>query len=111
MSSTDLPPLLLPRSTPPLLPGADRAPRLQGSDGGAAPTTARFHGMLADAIDQVDGLQRDVQDGMRALASGERVELHDIMLSMGKSEVAFNLMLEVRNKLVDAWDKLSRAVV
>jgi flagellar hook-basal body complex protein FliE len=33
------------------------------------------------------------------------------MMAMGKSDVAFNLMLEVRNKLVDAWEKLSRSVV
>ena len=40
---------------------------------------------------------------------GEDVELHDVMLAGGKSEVAFNLMLEVRNKLIDAWEKLSRS--
>ena len=70
-----------------------------------------FGGLLADAIDRVEGLQRDVRDQTQALAAGEPVALHDIMLSMGKSEVAFNLMLEVRNKLVDAWEKLSRSVV
>jgi flagellar hook-basal body complex protein FliE len=42
---------------------------------------------------------------------GEPVALHDVMASMGKSEVAFNLVLEVRNRLVDAWEKLSRSVV
>jgi flagellar hook-basal body complex protein FliE len=39
------------------------------------------------------------------------VGVDKLMLSIGKSEVAFNLMLEVRNKLVDAWEKLSRSVV
>ena len=34
------------------------------------------------------------------------VELHDVMLAANKSEVMFNLMLEVRNKLVEAWEKL-----
>ena len=47
----------------------------------------------------------------QALATGEPVALHDVMVSMGKSEVAFNLLLEVRNKLIDAWEKLSRSVV
>lgn len=70
-----------------------------------------FGGALASAIERVDGLQKDVADKVQGLASGEPVALHDIMMSMGKSEVAFNLMLEVRNKLVDAWEKLSRSVV
>jgi flagellar hook-basal body complex protein FliE len=75
---------------------------------GAAPD---FGGAMAAAIDRVDSLQRDVQTKVQELASGQPVALHDIMMSMGKSEIAFNLMLEVRNKLVDAWEKLSRSVV
>jgi flagellar hook-basal body complex protein FliE len=93
------------------LPTGD-APRPDGPDGSDGPDRGDgFGGVLADAIERVDGLQRDVRDKTRALAAGEPVALHDVMLSMGKSEVAFNLMLEVRNKLVEAWEKLSRSVV
>ena len=70
-----------------------------------------FAQALESAIDNVDGLSRDVGDKVQSLASGEPVALHDIMMAMGKSEVSFNLMLEVRNKLVEAWEKLSRSVV
>ncbi len=72
---------------------------------------ASFGGTLESAIAKVDSLGKQVGDEVQALASGEPVALHDMMMSMGKSEVAFNLMLEVRNKLVDAWEKLSRSVV
>lgn len=75
------------------------------------PDTPGFSGVLADAIDKVQGLRDDVRDKERGLALGEGVNLHDVMIAADKSEVAFNLVLEVRNKLVDAWDKLSRAVV
>ncbi|MEQ1631925.1 MAG: flagellar hook-basal body complex protein FliE [Planctomycetota bacterium] len=95
--------------------------RVQGPEGGdkVAPKIAGgssgpqldFGGTLADAIDRVDSLQADVANKTQALATGEPVALHDVMVSMGKSEVAFNLLLEVRNKLVDAWEKLSRSVV
>ncbi|HEX5054028.1 MAG TPA: flagellar hook-basal body complex protein FliE [Planctomycetota bacterium] len=71
----------------------------------------RFDGMLADSLAKVQSLQDDVREKTRALALGEDVELHDVMIAAGKSEVAFNLMLEVRNKLVDAWEKLSRSAV
>lgn len=72
---------------------------------------ASFGGTLESAIAKVDSLGKEVGNEVQALASGEPVALHDMMMSMGKSEVAFNLMLEVRNKLVDAWEKLSRSVV
>jgi flagellar hook-basal body complex protein FliE len=68
-----------------------------------------FEGMLADSIAQVQALQQDVQTKTRGLALGEGVELHDVLIASSKSEVAFNLLLEVRNKLVDAWEKLSRS--
>ena len=76
--------------------------------GGIAP---RFEGVLADSIARVRGLQTDVADKTRGLALGENVELHDVLIASAKSEVAFNLLLEVRNKLVDAWEKLSRSAV
>lgn len=89
-------------------PGSvEEGPRRAPSTGGAP----AFGDALAKAIDGVNSLQKDVSAQTQALATGEPVALHDVMTSMGKSEVAFNLLLEVRNKLVDAWEKLSRSVV
>lgn len=70
-----------------------------------------FAGMLADSLDRVQALQDDTRQKTRGLVLGEDVDLHDVMIAANKSEVAFNLLLEVRNKLVDAWDKLSRSVM
>jgi flagellar hook-basal body complex protein FliE len=116
MSAFELPPIvpqLRARSGVPLEPplvGETAAP-LDGERVGGDGHGHAFGGVLADALAKVDALQQRVGDQVQALASGEPVALHDIMMSMGKSEVAFNLMLEVRNKLVDAWEKLSRSVV
>ena len=106
MSGFDLPGLQGPGARPmPLVGGTAEGARPEGAAGGS------FQGALADAIGQVDSLQDAVGRKYQALATGEPLELHDLMSAMGKSEVAFNLLLEVKNKLVDAWDKLSRAVV
>lgn len=69
-----------------------------------------FAGYLADSLSKVQQLQDDARQKARGLALGEDVGLHDVMIAANKSEVAFNLLLEVRNKLVDAWEKLSRSV-
>ena len=85
------------------------------ADGVAAPEGAPagdgFAGVLADSLARVQALQDDTRAKTRGLALGEDVDLHDVMIAAGKSEVAFNLVLEVRNKLVDAWEKLSRSVM
>lgn len=70
-----------------------------------------FDGFLGDAIGEVNDLQKDTQDKVRGMMLGEGVELHDVMIAANKSDMAFSLLLEVRNKLVDAWDKLSRSVM
>ena len=69
-----------------------------------------FLSHLNDALSGVRELQLESRDQARALASGEPVEVHDMMVAMGKSEIAFNMMLEVRNKLLEAWTTLCRSV-
>ena len=80
-------------------------------DGVDGPQQNSFSQALESALQNVNGLSKDVGQRVESLASGEPVALHDIMMAMGKSEVSFNLMLEVRNKLVEAWERLSRSVV
>lgn len=93
-------------------------PELGRPIGDAQPLTAPsksepggFESLLVDSLGAVSDLQNDASNKTRAMALGEDVELHDVMLAASKSETAFNLMLEIRNKLVDAWEKLSRSAV
>lgn len=70
-----------------------------------------FGDLLTGALENVQALQDDTGNKTRGLAMGEDVDVHDVMIAAGKSEVAFNLVLEVRNKMVEAWEKLSRSVM
>jgi flagellar hook-basal body complex protein FliE len=94
------------RGMDPLGGRAERPGQSEGVDGEES-----FSGVFAESLNTVRGLQLDVKDKVRGMVMGEDVELHDVMIAGSKSEVAFNLMLEVRNKLVDAWEKLSRSAV
>jgi flagellar hook-basal body complex protein FliE len=123
MSGFELPPLLggfdreamqrFRLQQPGVDPTQDPEHALRPAGGEARPIGegSRFGAMLADSLAQVRELQLDVRDKARGLALGEGVEVHDVLIASGKSEVAFNLLLEVRNKLVDAWEKLSRTAV
>jgi len=70
-----------------------------------------FEGLLEGAVGQVQSLQKDTQAKVRSMMLGEGAELHDVMIAANKSDMAFSLLLEVRNRMVDAWDKLSRSVM
>ncbi len=100
------------------IPGpAQLKPRLIGDLEGHGPRTAGldkepgklFEETLSGALQEVRSLQLDTKSKYEGLLRGE-VEVHDLMIAVGKSEVAFNLMLEVRNKLLEAWQTLSRSV-
>lgn len=76
-------------------------------------TTERsgFARELVDALQEVDGLQQESAEQAAAMARGEPVDLHEVLVSMEKSDVSFRLMLEVRNRLLDAWQNLSRTPI
>ena len=106
MSGFDIPG---PADLRPHLIGEDQIqePKVPGSPSGEPSTFAKT---LTSVLTEVRELQLDSKQKYQALARGENVEVHDLMIAMGKSEVAFNLMLEVRNKLLEAWQHLSRSV-
>ncbi len=86
------------------LPGASTT----GVESGTG--SSSFANVLADSLSNVSALQKDVTEKTRGLVMGEGVEVHEVMVAAAKSDVALGMVLEVRNKLVDAWEKLSRAV-
>ncbi|MCC6670494.1 MAG: flagellar hook-basal body complex protein FliE [Planctomycetes bacterium] len=70
-----------------------------------------FAAALMDSLRQVDDLSKASRADLESLGRGEPgADVTQILMSSMKSEAAFNLMLEVRNKLVEAWQTLSRSV-
>ena len=94
------------------LPGLDgQDPPSREIGGRGAVSSIPFSSHLEDVFVEITRLKQDVADKYEALARGEPgVGVHDLMTAMGKSEVTFNLMLEMRNKIVEAWQTLSRSV-
>lgn len=113
MSGFELPPMVGSRLAPRLIGEGPRPQISTGGpgEGGTEVAGSAFGNALADQLGRITSLQEQVTHDTEAMAMGKSVGVDKLMMSIGKSEVAFNLMLEVRNKLVDAWEKLSRSVV
>jgi flagellar hook-basal body complex protein FliE len=47
-------------------------------------------------------------DGVRKLALGEADNLHQVMINLEKAKLSFELVVQVRNKLLDAYQELMR---
>ena len=71
-------------------------------------TATDFTDVLRDAVSSVDKLQKESEAAQVAHASGQPVELHEVLIKIEEAEIAFKMMMEVRNKLVEAYREVMR---
>jgi flagellar hook-basal body complex protein FliE len=71
----------------------------------AAPS---FGDMLSNAIGSVNDLQQQSTQMQQALLNGENVELHDVMIKAEQAGLSMDLLLEIRNRLVNGFNELMR---
>ncbi|MBQ8692464.1 MAG: flagellar hook-basal body complex protein FliE [Synergistaceae bacterium] len=64
--------------------------------------------MLAASIRQVNSLQLEADDKIRRLATGDVEDISEVALASSRADVALRLLMEVRNKFLDAYQSLSR---
>lgn len=78
------------------------------STGSGAPSFAKT---LESAVQAVDEKMKVAESDKSKLLTGETNNLHQAMISVQESSVAFSLMVEVRNKLVESYQELMRMQV
>jgi flagellar hook-basal body complex protein FliE len=75
---------------------------------GLAGQPGEFQNVLSSAINSLDGLQHSAADSVQKFLTGENEELHTTILATQKAELAFELGLQVRNKVVDAYQEIMK---
>ncbi|AMC34949.1 flagellar hook-basal body complex protein FliE [Iodobacter arcticus] len=66
-----------------------------------------FASMLKSSLDQVNQVQQDAQAQQLAFQSGApEANLQDVMVSLQKASLSFQTMVQVRNKLVSAYQEV-----
>ena len=69
---------------------------------------ATFGEAMMQALDSVNRLQQEADNDIEALMTGEKRDLHQTMISMEKAGISFQLMMQVRNKIVAAYQEIMR---
>ncbi|MEX2582215.1 MAG: flagellar hook-basal body complex protein FliE [Gemmatimonadota bacterium] len=62
-----------------------------------------FGDTLKDALGEVSGIQEGAQDIIQAFLRGEPVELHEVMAATEEAGLALEMLVELRNKMTDAY--------
>jgi flagellar hook-basal body complex protein FliE len=87
------------------LPNAAAQAAAGGLDGASSDS---FTSTLRSALGSVDQAQTSAADKVNSLLSGSGEDVHDAMIGVEKASLSFSLMLQVRNKMVSAYQEVSR---
>jgi len=91
------------------MPGVDApAPLDQPSEVTPGQSASDFGNVLGQFISDVNAKQNAATQAVSGLQSGEGVPLHQAVIAMEEANVSFQLMVEVRNKLLDSYQELMR---
>ena len=70
-----------------------------------------FGDMLSQAIKEVDAVQKDADNKIAGLITGTGVETHEAMIALEKADITFQLMNQIRGKIVRAYEEILRTQV
>lgn len=68
---------------------------------------SQFMDTLRNAMDQVGSLQSEADDKVAQLLSGNGQDVHSAMIAVEKANLSFQMMVQVRNKIVQAYQQIS----
>jgi flagellar hook-basal body complex protein FliE len=94
--------------TPSLLSGMASTALSAGAGLSAGAPAGDFAGTLNTAIAKVNDLQSSAEQKVTGLLAGDGQDVHTAALSVERASLAFDLMLQVRNKVVGAYQEISR---
>lgn len=70
-----------------------------------------FKKALFEALNNVNSLQQESATATQKLATGEIEDLHQVMITAQKASIALNATIEIRNKVIEAYQEVMRMQV
>ena len=79
-----------------------------GSPAGEAGGKVSFKEILKKSIQEVSKLQHEADEAIQELATGKREDYAQVITAVQKADIAFRTLMQVRNKLIDAYQEFNR---
>jgi flagellar hook-basal body complex protein FliE len=87
-------------------PPTPQAPLAPPNGTGAASGSSSFKNMLLDSVQQVNSMQQEANKAMEGLFTGADVNPAEVLTAVQKADLAFRMLMQVRNKLVSAYQEI-----
>jgi flagellar hook-basal body complex protein FliE len=73
---------------------------------GAGATSETFRDLFLEPVAEVNALQQQADRAVEAMAIGEDLNPAEVLTAVQKADLAFRMLMQVRNKLVLALDEI-----
>lgn len=86
----------------------------QGMQAPPVPTgdqSKTFSDILRNSVDQVNHLQLEADHAIKELVAGRSKNIHETLLTVERADTSLKLMMQVRNKILDAYREIMRMQV
>ncbi|MCW5960201.1 MAG: flagellar hook-basal body complex protein FliE [Pyrinomonadaceae bacterium] len=90
---------------------APMSPTSQISTGGTETSGGNFGTLVKDAVESIEGSQRSADQEIAKAVTGESPDLHRTIIALQTADLKFQLGLQVRNKLIGAYEEIMRMQV
>ena len=67
-----------------------------------------FRALLEEQISKVNDLQTESKEALEDLVAGRRDDLEGVIIATQKADTAFKMLLQVRNKVMDAYEEVKQ---
>ena len=94
----------------------DQISNAQKKQPGSSPETDKsqspsFSKTLMDSIEKVNAMQKEADKAIGELVVGDSKDVVQTMIKMEKADISFRLMMQVRNKILQAYEEVMRTQV
>ena len=73
--------------------------------------SSSFANTLQTSLERVNRLQLEADARINDLATGKATDIHQTMIAVEKASVSFELLMQIRNKVISAYEKIMRTQV
>lgn len=70
-----------------------------------------FEDAIKDALNEVSAIQNEAEKAIEDFAKGEVKDIHTVVVAMEKADISLQTLLQVRNKLLTAYEEIMRMQV
>ncbi len=67
-----------------------------------------FGDLLSESLEKANEIQMQADSAAKEMIAGKNKNIHETMLMLEKADMSFRLMMQVRNKIIDAYREIMR---